>query len=170
MSAVPRGFKKIPGYENYYVTRAGEILSTFGGRNRILLTRRLDRAGYKFVRLTKKKHRSPWTIHHLVLLAFVGPRPEGMETRHLDGNKTNNDLKNLRYGTCKENYNDRRRHGTDNTGSRHGRAILREADIPAIKNLRDDGCSHRAIARRFGVSKSAITLVLNRRNWSHVSW
>lgn len=49
-------------------------------------------------------------VHHAVLLAFVGPRPEGLLTRHLDGNCLNNRLDNLRYGTKSENSADFYRH------------------------------------------------------------
>lgn len=51
-------------------------------------------------------------VHRLVLEAFIGPCPSGMECRHLDGNPSNNRLENLLWGTPLENANDRRRHGT----------------------------------------------------------
>lgn len=47
----------------------------------------------------------------LVGEAFLGPRPDGLETRHLDGNPANNSARNLRYGTKSENAQDRVRHG-----------------------------------------------------------
>ena len=52
-------------------------------------------------------------VHHLVLLAFVGERPEagGEHIRHLDGNRTNNHLTNLKYGTALENVHDTMSHG-----------------------------------------------------------
>lgn len=43
------------------------------------------------------------TLHSLVMLTFVGPRPMGFIIRHLDDDKTNNKLSNLRYGTYSEN-------------------------------------------------------------------
>ncbi len=42
-------------------------------------------------------------VHALVLLAFVGPRPEGQEVLHLNHDPTDNRLENLRYGTRSEN-------------------------------------------------------------------
>ena len=42
-------------------------------------------------------------IHYLVLLAFVGPRPEGMFVCHLDHNPAHNCLSNLEYNTPSEN-------------------------------------------------------------------
>jgi hypothetical protein len=50
-------------------------------------------------------------VHQLVLEAFVGPKPEGGVCRHLDGNRTNNHITNLRWGTRSENSKDRWDHG-----------------------------------------------------------
>jgi len=50
-------------------------------------------------------------VHRLVLLAFVGAPPKGMEACHYDGDPQNNNLSNLRWDTAKENWVDRKRHG-----------------------------------------------------------
>lgn len=50
-------------------------------------------------------------IHHLVLEAFVGPRPDGMDGLHWDDDKTNNALSNLRWDTPSANMYDRIRNG-----------------------------------------------------------
>lgn len=50
-------------------------------------------------------------VHHSVAEAFLGPRPNGMQIRHLDGDKLNNRVGNLRYGTPSENVRDVLRHG-----------------------------------------------------------
>lgn len=42
-------------------------------------------------------------VHALVLLAFVGPCPEGHEVLHLNHNPADNRLTNLKYGTRSEN-------------------------------------------------------------------
>lgn len=48
------------------------------------------------------------TISHLVLEAFVSPRPEGYEAcHHPDPNPENNRVENLRWDTHQENINDR---------------------------------------------------------------
>lgn len=46
-------------------------------------------------------------IHRLVLEAFVGPCPEGMEARHINGDHQDNRLENLCWGTKEENMKDR---------------------------------------------------------------
>ena len=48
-------------------------------------------------------------VHHLVLTAFEGEKPPGMECRHMDNDKKNNHRENLRWGTDEENREDRRR-------------------------------------------------------------
>jgi hypothetical protein len=66
--------------------------------------------GYRRVDL-RDGRRSSQFVHQLVLEAFVGPCPEGMEVCHNDGDPTNNRLDNLRYGTRTGNMQDRTRHG-----------------------------------------------------------
>lgn len=51
-------------------------------------------------------------IHRLVMAAFIGPCPKGLEVCHNDGNASNNHLANLRYDTRSENIKDQLRHGT----------------------------------------------------------
>ncbi len=74
-----------------------------------LLSQFVAGAGYYYVDLGRT-----WSgvVHRLVLEAFVGPCPDGMECRHLDGNQTNNWLDNLAWGTKQENEADKIRHGT----------------------------------------------------------
>ena len=51
-------------------------------------------------------------VHHLVLEAFVGPRPDGAECCHGDGDASNNRLSNLRWDTHRANVLDAVAHGT----------------------------------------------------------
>jgi len=54
----------------------------------------------------------------MVLEAFVGPCPEGMECCHRDGNPANNHVGNLYWGTRSENLYDAVRHGAHAFASR----------------------------------------------------
>lgn len=51
-------------------------------------------------------------VHVLVASAFLGPRREGMEVRHLNGNSLDNNASNLQWGTTSENIRDQVEHGT----------------------------------------------------------
>ena len=115
----------IPGYDGYYeVSNLGRVRSVDR-----LIANSLGRTRWYPGRILKEFHpRQPWSypmvivgrrphqkvmkVHSLVLAAFVGPRPEGMVTRHLNGDSTDNRLENLRYGTPSENMLDRNTHGT----------------------------------------------------------
>ena len=106
-------------------------------------------------------------VHAIVLAAFDRLPEIGEETRHLDGDRSNNRPWNLKWGTAAENMDDRIRHGTLLRGERHARSKLKEVDIPKIRAMRD---SHtlKEIALAFGVSKPTISHVLAGRVWSHV--
>lgn len=64
------------------------------------------------VYLTRNSKKMTAKVHQLVLEAFVGPRPEGMVTRHLNGDPSDNRLTNLAWGTHAENNADTVQHGT----------------------------------------------------------
>ena len=71
----------------------------------------IDETGYALVSFPTPNGPRQRFVHRVVLEAFVGPRPEGMECRHLDGNPLNNRLENLCWGTPSENAWDRVHHG-----------------------------------------------------------
>jgi hypothetical protein len=106
-----RPIGEAPGYE---VSDQGRVRSwkKFGGGPLPRIVKPHDTAGYWAVGLYTPSGRVPRTIHALVAEAFIGPRPEGMEVRHLDGDRRNNVPTNLRYGTRAENARDAVEHGT----------------------------------------------------------
>ena len=71
--------------------------------------------GHKHVTFSREGETRTFTVHSVVLAAFVGPRPEGLQVRHFpDRDPANNRLDNLIYGTAKENSEDRDEwHGTN---------------------------------------------------------
>ena len=72
------------------------------------------RAGNKYmvVDLWCNNQKRRRKVHRLVCEAFIGPRPAGLVTRHLNGDFTDNRLENLAYGTYSENILDAVAHGT----------------------------------------------------------
>jgi hypothetical protein len=94
--------RSMPRYRDWHSSNHGRILR-----------QDTQHALHQRVTLYKDGKRSRIFVHRLVMLAFVGPCPPGMETRHLDGNPLNNRLENLVYGTRQENAQDRVNHGRD---------------------------------------------------------
>lgn len=116
----------VPGWDGYEVSDIGRVRSWWvrwgrSGRraNRPTLLSPSMRGGYPRVPLCGKeggrsRHREAF-VHHLVLEAFIGPRPEGMICRHLDDDRGNARLDNLCWGTHAENVADMQRLGTKAT-------------------------------------------------------
>lgn len=82
-------------------------------RGRVLHLRR-DRQGRLRVDLRDRDGRRTQFVHRLVLLAFVGPCPDGAECCHADDDSSNNHLYNLRWDTHSANHHDLVRNGNHN--------------------------------------------------------
>ena len=109
----------IPGYVgSYEVSDQGRVQSlervVNGPNGRHTLRGQIMRGGhngrYRTVILSDRGRVKNYTVHSLVMLAFVGPRPAGMDVCHNDGDHLNNALENLRYDTRVANMEDARRH------------------------------------------------------------
>lgn len=124
-------WKAIPGYEGSYdVSDDGQVRSAgkyvrcgrgegylryYPSRARALHT---DKAEYARVTLKRNGVTRNHLVHHLVLDAFVGPRPAGTECRHLNGVPSDNRLVNLQWGTSSENSFDVVRHGNHHSAKK----------------------------------------------------
>ena len=108
-------------------------------------------------------------VHRVVMLAFVGPLPDGMQTRHLNGNPSDNRLANLSYGTPKDNSADSIKHGTIATGKRHGtKRKLTEDQVREIKCLLKSGATIRVIAEQYGVGTMTVGHIKLGATWKWV--
>lgn len=108
-------WRPVSGWEGMYeVSHDGQVRSV---RTGIVLRQSSLPKGYRQVCLQQRPQGRKETalVHALVMAAFVGPRPPGMQTRHLDGDPSNNHVSNLRYGTQADNNRDAVRHGTRHT-------------------------------------------------------
>jgi hypothetical protein len=106
-------------------------------------------------------------VHRLVLEAFIGPCPDGMECRHLDGDPGNNRLENLCWGTPQQNADDRILHGRSRDQNHSSK--LTEADVREILALRQRGKFIGDIARWYNVTPVNIQAILYGRSWNHVT-
>lgn len=100
----------VSDFPNYEVSDRGRVRSLARHPGRVLAAGP-DGGGYPHVQLHRDGTSRTLRVHVLVAAAFHGPRPEGLEVRHLDGDPTNNRPENLAYGTHSENMQDRTRHG-----------------------------------------------------------
>lgn len=126
------------------------------------------RNGYKLAALQKDNRSCFVYVHTLVLTAFFGPRPDGMECCHEDGSRTNNALSNLRWDTPSANKNDERRHGILPLGSRRPNSKLTEESTELAIELLVAKIPVAAIARHLGVRPSTVWCIVLGKSWTHV--
>jgi HNH endonuclease/NUMOD4 motif-containing protein len=196
MSIVDEIWRPAPGLPGYEVSNHGRVRSwrPLGGaisRRRSmlastprLLKQHLNKGGYLEVAPQSGSRCRTVRVHALVLGAFVGPRPDGYECCHRNGNRQDNRLENLRWDTHVANIADREGHGTTarglrngahtrpssrRVGSLNGQAVLNEGTVRLARYLSVvhgvPGC---VLAKWFGISNQRIWCVLNGVSWKHV--
>lgn len=114
-----------------------------------------DEYGHQCVSLARRTFR----VHSLVMLAFRGETPEGLEIRHLDGNPRNNALTNLCFGTHAENMRDI---------ARHERRKLTPSEVEEVRQRYAHGEPGYLIARDYPVCATSVYYVLNGRTYAHL--
>jgi hypothetical protein len=136
---------------------------------RLSTNRRKD--GYPLVRITIGGKPVDFKIHRLILEAFRGPCPFGLEALHWDDNPLNFKLSNLRWGTREENIADSKRTGKffRSAGEAHHKAKLSEDQIRELRRLRAEGWTYPALADRFGITKANARMIAKRITWAHVA-
>jgi len=161
-----------PRFPKYIVCRDGRIWST---KSEKWINGWADRAGHLRVDFEPRGVGRGWFIHRAVLETFVGPCPEGMECRHLDGNPKNNRLENLCWGTRSEIQKDSVRLGSTNAltldsgGERNGLSKLTASDVKRIIWCYfKGGVSEDKLAKIYKVSDAAIYNILGKRYWAPV--
>ncbi len=126
--------------------------------------------GYPLVNIARGGDKQkPVAVHILVLTAFTGPCPGGMECLHEDGNRMNCNLANLYWGTRAENMQDSIRHGTSIRPSIRGEenlhAVLTEHQVIQVKLMLRRGERNVDIANAFNVHPSTIGEIKRGRSW-----
>jgi hypothetical protein len=152
-------WKAIPGYEGLYeVSDQGRVRS----RKKILALCNVS-GGYKAASLGKNNSK---LIHRLVAAAFLGPAPSDKKlVLHSNGDRFDNQLSNLRYGSFTDNSADAKLHGTQVKGERQHAAKLTEEQVLYIRASNETGVS---LAKKFDVTGACISAIIKRKNWCHV--
>lgn len=160
----------VADYAGYEISDLGRVRSwRCPGKNRFSRRRKPyirklipndPKGGYLAVMLCPggKRKKKLKQVHVLVLEAFVGARPEGWETRHLDGDVINNRLSNLAWGDRPSQLEDQRRHGT--LGRRLTRSRAEE-----IRRRSAAGTSDDDLALEFNVGFATIVRIRRGRMW-----
>ena len=120
---------------------------------------------YVRIRLRADNRTLDVPVHHMVLEAFVGPRPTGADACHNDGDRWNNRLSNLRWDSHAGNQRDKIAHGTIARGSRNGYASLDERRVRFIKAMLVLGVGPTTLSRAFGVAREHVQSIGRGKAW-----
>lgn len=179
MKGKARRWRPIVGYEGYYeVSDDGQVRSLW---KRVGPSAHLTKqpvrvlnpglsAGYVTVSLHRDGKRATKRIHVLVLEAFRGPRPDGFDASHLNGDRSDNRIENLIWESRRANLQRQRGHGTAPIGAQAPTAKLDEPAVQQIRRRLLRGESHSSVAKRFGVSRPHISGIASNRYWKSLPW
>lgn len=164
-----REIPTVPGYEvdpsgvvrSYHRRGIGKII---GDTPRVMAL--ISRKGYRFVHVRIGGKRRKVNVATLVLLAFRGPRPDGMEACHENGVGSDNRLTNLRWDTPTGNTMDAIRHGT-RCGDRAAKKLTADR-VVEMRSSFAAGASLAMLAIRFSVSKQTVHSIVVGKLWKSV--
>src|SRR5262249_27585601 len=99
-----------------------------------------------------------------------GPLAPGMTVHHVDSDKRNNRLSNLKAMSLEQNRLYAERDGLLRSfkGENNPRAKLKEADVLEIRRRWADGESVRKLAREYDLSERSVYLMCYRETWKHL--
>lgn len=167
--------KYIPGYEGKYsVTQDGRVYShsRIDSRGHRCSGRFLnpspDNKGYLRVTLRSDGHQKTLKVHRLVAQSFI-PNPYCKpEVNHINGDKSDNCIKNLEWNTSSENANHAFRTGLKRgaKGVLNGRSKLSEVDVIAIRN--SGSITLRELANKYRVTETQICTIRKGKAWRHL--
>lgn len=172
--------KPIPNYPHYSITKDGRIFSYVGAGRKVGIKHKplkkprelkntLDKGtGYYVVSLGAHNKKF---VHRLVLETYVGPA-NGQQCRHLNGNKLDNRIENLCWGTYEENLEDRHKlqeFRAPGIGESHYRTNLTNEDIYEIRRLaKDSNMTQKEIGKIFNIGQNTVSRIIHRVRWKHI--
>jgi hypothetical protein len=145
-------WKYLPGYgQKYLLNKIGVLFTLKENGSRKALMPRVDRAGYKTVRLFKEGKTKTKFVHRLIAENFLPNTSNKTHVNHKDGKKTNNWYENLEWVTHAENV----QHGYDNGLVKNkGKAVIDKCTSKVFNNSKE-------AAMYYGINHNTLRGYLN---------
>jgi hypothetical protein len=154
-------WKNLDDFHLYEVSSLGRVRNK---KSQQILRPGRHSGGYLVVRLYPQG--KVYFIHALVCEAFHGKRPLRFDVAHNDGQRDNNAASNLRWASRKDNFEDKKRHGTQQIGIKNPRAKLTNGKVEEI--IRDQR-NYLMIANFHNISRTTVRDIKTGRSWGWLS-
>jgi len=115
------------------------------------------------ITLHQSRKRTIQQVGYWMLSAFVGPCPPNHDCCHNDGDASNNDLNNLRWGTRSDNAIDTVKHGKCTFNTK-----LNPERVRAIRSRLAAGDAQKKVSEDFGIAASTVSFINSKRIWGWV--
>jgi hypothetical protein len=164
-------WKNIIGYNGDYQINNFGIIRSFKSGKWINLKPFKNGHGYLEVQLYNDGEQKSYRIHQLVAEYFISKRPRGFQINHIDGDKNNNNVKNLEYVTASENVQHSHDIGlkVSEVGEGCGASKLTEKEVLEIREMFETGnYTKKSLSNKFSVVPETITQIVNKVTWKHI--
>lgn len=156
-------WRPVVGLEDQYeVSNYGRVRNIKRG-GRLLKPYAQANSGHLSYRSLGGRGKSLRLAHRLVYEAFVGPIPEGLVVRHLDGNPVNNSPQNLCLGTQRDNI-----HDIYSYGKKCGPGKFHADEVAEIRAKLSAGARNIDLAKEYGVSPQTIYNIKHRKTFDYL--
>ena len=182
--SVAEEWRPVVGWEGWYsvssmgrvrseprtIIRRDGVVTELNGK---LLADRVSTKGYIVAALTRKGRAAYRPVHQLVVEAFIGPIPDGLQVNHKSGIKRDNRLENLETVTPRENVAHAYRLGLARRGRVYGEdsgtAKLTGEQVLEIRSrYAAGGVRQIDLADEFGIGRATIGKIVRGERWRHI--
>lgn len=158
-------WKPVVGFESHYaVSSSGRVKRVKPGckfTEERIVTQRLHN-GYNRVNFSVSNCRTYHPTHRVVAYAFLGPRPEGYQINHIDGDRLNNAASNLEYVTPVENC-----HHAILTGLMKRTDRFYKSDLSKVREIRSRHTEFlKKLAGEYELSVRAVRRMVSGETWA----
>lgn len=154
-------WRDIQDFPDYQISNTGLVKSFKVTKNGRLVNGGEMTSGYRYVRLTKNGKVFNRSIHRLLAIAFIDNPNNYEDVNHINGNKLDNNVKNLEWCTRSDNC----KHSCINKLSK---VKLTVNDVKEIKRRLNSGEMGIEIAKDFNVNNRMISNIKLGKSWRYV--
>lgn len=157
--------------KGYIVRNDGKVF-TPDGRERKLRIKSQEVPYYTF-NMKFEGEAFPVPVHKFAAYLKFGDKifEDSIQVRHLDGDSLNNSWENLAIGSPSENMHDRPAE-VRKAHALHAATKLRKLTEDEVRQLRQDrrdGLSYRELMTKYGLAKSTVSYIVNRKTYGVVA-